>query len=591
MDSRDRHKKPSRRDHSRSLSPPPKRREKTRSPRPRSPPHKKPKIDSYKSGDRSRSPSISSRRYGRDDRDRPRSPRRERDRGVSPRRGYSPVAQRRSLSPHRRAKKDSYNPPPRGRTPPRTRERPRSRSPKELFPRTVKERSPERRHSRSRDRSRQRPSRPRSPELIKDKKTGDYSPPSRSPVRKRSPKAPRVPLPDPEIPPREKPARPLRERIERSKSPRPDLIRTSIQGPAPPSDNPNPSESTPKPKPADATVETRIIEPAAYIPPSIARGRGRGRAGAPIGRGRGGANPLMHPRYAAATFAPPRAVLVKGRGDVHNASDRSGQNDASTLAKDATNGTDASHPVERTSPDNIPRGPRGYTMRGRVMRGRGRGGRGGFYHEASFHDPQVTLEAPESQETADFEMPPPSRPAGEAETQPVGGPFRAVGATPEKPVVAIQPPRGPSFRPFTMNLSKVAKTPTPKLVPKALETPKFTGSNDGRQLDISARIARTKGSDRREYDPPSNSRSRRRSPPRNEAPPPPPPPPKPLKPELIIKEMQIYHKVSMVGEGTYGKVYKASNNLTKELVALKRIRMEGERDGVCCMAFLISILY
>ncbi|KAF8541354.1 kinase-like domain-containing protein [Trichophaea hybrida] len=43
--------------------------------------------------------------------------------------------------------------------------------------------------------------------------------------------------------------------------------------------------------------------------------------------------------------------------------------------------------------------------------------------------------------------------------------------------------------------------------------------------------------------------------------------------------MPIYHRVSMVGEGTYGKVYKASNNLTKELVALKRIRMENEKDG------------
>lgn len=27
------------------------------------------------------------------------------------------------------------------------------------------------------------------------------------------------------------------------------------------------------------------------------------------------------------------------------------------------------------------------------------------------------------------------------------------------------------------------------------------------------------------------------------------------------------------------KVYKASNNITKELVALKRIRMESEKDG------------
>lgn len=29
----------------------------------------------------------------------------------------------------------------------------------------------------------------------------------------------------------------------------------------------------------------------------------------------------------------------------------------------------------------------------------------------------------------------------------------------------------------------------------------------------------------------------------------------------------------------YRKVYKASNNITKELVALKRIRMESEKDG------------
>lgn len=35
----------------------------------------------------------------------------------------------------------------------------------------------------------------------------------------------------------------------------------------------------------------------------------------------------------------------------------------------------------------------------------------------------------------------------------------------------------------------------------------------------------------------------------------------------------------MVGSGTYGKVFKGLNVYTKDLVALKRIRMEGERDG------------
>ena len=36
---------------------------------------------------------------------------------------------------------------------------------------------------------------------------------------------------------------------------------------------------------------------------------------------------------------------------------------------------------------------------------------------------------------------------------------------------------------------------------------------------------------------------------------------------------------SVVGSGTYGKVFKAINVYTKNLVALKKIRMEGERDG------------
>lgn len=42
---------------------------------------------------------------------------------------------------------------------------------------------------------------------------------------------------------------------------------------------------------------------------------------------------------------------------------------------------------------------------------------------------------------------------------------------------------------------------------------------------------------------------------------------------------EIYAIVSQVGEGTFGKVYKARNNITGAHVALKRIRMEAERDG------------
>ncbi|KND93698.1 CTD kinase subunit alpha [Tolypocladium ophioglossoides CBS 100239] len=55
-----------------------------------------------------------------------------------------------------------------------------------------------------------------------------------------------------------------------------------------------------------------------------------------------------------------------------------------------------------------------------------------------------------------------------------------------------------------------------------------------------------------------------------------------LPPELAASESVFFRKPgneSVVGSGTYGKVFKARNVYTKGLVALKRIRMEGERDG------------
>ncbi|WRT70370.1 uncharacterized protein IL334_007368 [Kwoniella shivajii] len=42
---------------------------------------------------------------------------------------------------------------------------------------------------------------------------------------------------------------------------------------------------------------------------------------------------------------------------------------------------------------------------------------------------------------------------------------------------------------------------------------------------------------------------------------------------------EMYQLVSHVGEGTYGKVYKARNSDTGQMVALKKIRLEGEKDG------------
>ena len=61
------------------------------------------------------------------------------------------------------------------------------------------------------------------------------------------------------------------------------------------------------------------------------------------------------------------------------------------------------------------------------------------------------------------------------------------------------------------------------------------------------------------------------------------PKPKPQLPEEFKNSDSVYYRKpgneSVVGSGTYGKVFKAIHVYTKSLVALKKIRMEGERDG------------
>eukprot|EP00128_Syssomonas_multiformis_P006224 Colp12_sorted_trinity150504_noHs@6808 len=55
--------------------------------------------------------------------------------------------------------------------------------------------------------------------------------------------------------------------------------------------------------------------------------------------------------------------------------------------------------------------------------------------------------------------------------------------------------------------------------------------------------------------------------------------------------MDKYEKIDKLGEGTYGIVYKARNKETGETVALKRIRLDSEEEGVPCTAIReISLL-
>lgn len=44
--------------------------------------------------------------------------------------------------------------------------------------------------------------------------------------------------------------------------------------------------------------------------------------------------------------------------------------------------------------------------------------------------------------------------------------------------------------------------------------------------------------------------------------------------------MENYNRLEKVGEGTYGVVYKAKDLRTGEIVALKKIRLEAEDEGV-----------
>ncbi|KAL1835364.1 hypothetical protein VTJ49DRAFT_6920 [Mycothermus thermophilus] len=58
---------------------------------------------------------------------------------------------------------------------------------------------------------------------------------------------------------------------------------------------------------------------------------------------------------------------------------------------------------------------------------------------------------------------------------------------------------------------------------------------------------------------------------------------KPVLPDELAASKSVFFRKpgneSVVGSGTYGKVFKGLNVYTKKLVALKKIRMEGEKDG------------
>ena len=75
----------------------------------------------------------------------------------------------------------------------------------------------------------------------------------------------------------------------------------------------------------------------------------------------------------------------------------------------------------------------------------------------------------------------------------------------------------------------------------------------------------------------------------------PPPPPPPLKSPptkrfrpnaaltidapIVLRDEDVFTRKAQVGEGTYGSVFVAQDNTTKEIVALKRINTKAEENG------------
>lgn len=45
-------------------------------------------------------------------------------------------------------------------------------------------------------------------------------------------------------------------------------------------------------------------------------------------------------------------------------------------------------------------------------------------------------------------------------------------------------------------------------------------------------------------------------------------------------EVNKYEKMAKIGQGTFGEVFKARHKKTKKIVALKKVLMENEKEGV-----------
>jgi serine/threonine protein kinase len=60
---------------------------------------------------------------------------------------------------------------------------------------------------------------------------------------------------------------------------------------------------------------------------------------------------------------------------------------------------------------------------------------------------------------------------------------------------------------------------------------------------------------------------------------------------MSLDRKERYERMERIGEGTYGVVFKARDSVQKDIVALKKIKLENEDEGVPSTAMReISIL-
>lgn len=55
-----------------------------------------------------------------------------------------------------------------------------------------------------------------------------------------------------------------------------------------------------------------------------------------------------------------------------------------------------------------------------------------------------------------------------------------------------------------------------------------------------------------------------------------------------VSSVDMYERLQKIGQGTFGEVFKARHRVTKQHFALKRIRMEQEKEGVRCVFNLLK---